>query len=453
MALPTSWQDMQRWLTLIACMEEAEILLASGQDVRAAQRLLQQQLRDAGLTETQFESTFMTLDADMEDAELQEYLEVCRIEIATADADAKEELQSLLVAEGFGDTHVEVMTAAVKAKAAVEAQTQKLALLDPSGSTVEKKTAEDSLATLTSAFELAMQGVHKAKRAKQNEDRKGVLTSPKKRQIRASIDSGDESATKSARQVTALHEPDASSQGLPPSQDAEQDVQRVLDGMLEDQVIIVKLFYAPYGVSQVGSKYLAGKSLDLYTTRVGAQGAEYELTARGEVAHEALRCFSGLEDKILRISHTKHQDFKGVPHLALMDNFAVQTVEQGHAELRKQCLKLVSIDELTGQKDKAYVNLMTCAVNMSSEAKMDKNGSPFRSTRVVDRRGMVSKVMVWGDIANKPGVWDKDTFVDIRAASVNVGDGRIDVRNCSQVQPAASSSTFKVPPRLSFAKW
>jgi hypothetical protein len=103
MALPTSWQDMQRWLTLIACMEEAEILLASGQDVRAAQRLLQQQLRDAGLTETQFESTFMTLDTDMEDAELQEYLEVCRIEIATADADAKEELQSLLVAEGFGD--------------------------------------------------------------------------------------------------------------------------------------------------------------------------------------------------------------------------------------------------------------------------------------------------------------------------------------------------------------
>jgi hypothetical protein len=61
--------------------------------------------------------------------------------------------------------------------------------------------------------------------------------------------------------------------------------------------------------------------------------------------------------------------------------------------------------------------------------------------------------MVWGDLAAKEDVWDRNCVLDVSAVSVNVEDTRIDLRNFSQVSVSPHAATFKMPLRLNFVRW
>ena len=83
----------------------------------------------------------------------------------------------------------------------------------------------------------------------------------------------------------------------------------------------------------------------------------------------------------------------------------------------------------------------------------DKNGQPFRSTRVYDASGMVTKMMVWGGLAEKDHVWERDAVIDIFGAEANFADEKLHLRNFSQVQVSSERGSFRKPSKLAFLKW
>ena len=124
-------------------------------------------------------------------------------------------------------------------------------------------------------------------------------------------------------------------------------------------------------------------------------------------------------------------------------------------KLGQQLLKRYTLKQMVEQSplEKKRFCLQMCCVGAQSEAKLDKNGQPFRSTRVFDGMGMVTNVMVWGGLAQKEHVWDRDAVIDIFGAESTVDDKRLTLRSFSQVRLAANASSFKRPARLLFLDW
>ena len=373
-------------------------------------------------------------------------MDLNRNKVTAAADDAAEKLQVAMDSNKFSKADVEAATALVEAQKLAAAQQRELAELLEADSGADKTSMEANLVALNAAVADTLTNVHKAKRRKLLDDRQKTLSSPKrvarKSEEPASSNDAPASQRDSGTQSTDLEQ----------SQPDESSLRRLLDGMQQDVPVLVKLFYTPHEISRPTSRYNKTE-LELYEAKVGANGIECALIATNNAATKALELLKPHSGKVLKTWHTKHSEQKGEAQLSLMDNFEVEVVTEGHTTLRKQALQRISIAQLPKQTDKARISLITCAVVLDSECKDDKNGNPYRQTRLVDAHGNVTYAMVWGDLAAKEDVWDRNCVLDVSAVSVNVEDTRIDLRNFSPVSLSPHAATFKMPSRLNFVRW
>jgi len=387
-------------------------------------------------------------------------MDLNRNKVTAAADDAAEKLQVAMDSNKFSKADVEAATALVEAQKLAAAQQRELAELLEADSGADKTSMEANLVALNAAVADTLTNVHKAKRRKLLDDRQKTLSSPKRvaRKSEGPASSHDATSTervaRNSEQQVSSHDASQRDSGtqstdLEQSQPDESSLRRLLDGMQQDVPVLVKLFYTPHEISRPTSRHNKTE-LELYEAKVGANGIECALIATNNAATKALDLLKPHSGEVLKIWHTKHSEQKGEAQLSLMDNFEVEVVTEGHTTLRKQALQRISIAQLPKQTDKARISLITCAVVLDSECKDDKNGNPYRQTRLVDAHGNVTYAMVWGDLAAKEDVWDRNCVLDVSAVSVNVEDTRIDLRNFSQVSVSPHAATFKMPSRLNF---
>ena len=140
-------------------------------------------------------------------------------------------------------------------------------------------------------------------------------------------------------------------------------------------------------------------------------------------------------------------------------NFAVRIASSNDVQMKNHQTKCISIKDVVEKEHKANnaetwrLNLETVAVIMSSTVSSDKNGKPYRTTRVVNAVGTAVPVMVWGDLSEKNELWEMHAFVDIAAVSANFEDKRLDVRPFSDVKLANEAKHFRIPAKCSFLQW
>ena len=136
-----------------------------------------------------------------------------------------------------------------------------------------------------------------------------------------------------------------------------------------------------------------------------------------------------------------------------MDNFHVETDEGKHTYLRQQTMKRQGFTNIINLQEYDRISLWPCLVAIDSKFKIDGNGRAYRKTKIVDSKGIVIYVDIWGDLAKKEKIWEKDSVIDIYSASVNKKEERIDLNDLSQVTPTTSSNVFITPQRMELLKW
>ena len=325
-------------------------------------------------------------------------------------------------------------------------------------------------------MDVKLQCVHKAKRAKQLKARQEILASPRKcwgqsqDEAESSVSKGCSQGGKLERRLAS---PDASEAvetgcfamdmyafdepiaGTAATSDTVL-VSQVMDGMLEDVEVCVKLFYTPHAVSKLPSSFSASGTFQIYETRIGAEGKEYALVAKGEAASHAQAELQNFGNQVIKLRHVNFAHYKDSPQLEVMENMeVVQCSDDEEAKkLEQQLLKRYMLQQLFYHRaeGKPRFSLQMCCVAVQSEWKSDKHGQPFRATRVRDASGMVTNVMVWGGLAHKEHVWERNAVIDIFGAEVHFSEQRLNIRNFSQVELATEASSFRKPAKLTFLK-
>ena len=233
-------------------------------------------------------------------------------------------------------------------------------------------------------------------------------------------------------------------------------VSQVVNGMMQDAEVLVKLFYTPHGISTLPALYSSGP-LKLYEARVGAEGKEYILVARGEAATHAACVLADFGQKVVKLRHVKHTVYKNQDQLEVLENMEVDACDDSEIprNLTQQSLKRCTLQQLLDNKsnDKQRISLQTCRVLVDSQSKLDKNGHPFRSTKLYDAAGSVTMVMVWGGLAAIDENWKCDAVLNICAAEVHFSEKRLNLRDFSHVNLLSQTSSFKKPTKLTYLKW
>ena len=363
-----------------------------------------------------------------------------------------------------------------QSRLAVTKQKRKISEAAPDIGEEASVAQSDELSSLEKAMEINVQNVHKAKRARQLEARKIMLLSPQKTSksseqaspSRVSNDCKQEgngedtqastlAADWSQQNILAMAVPTSPQASVCNSASSTVLVSQVMDAMMQDAEVCVKLFYIPHGVSNVPSSYSSGDIFKIYETRVGAEGKEYALVAKGEAATHAASELAQFGQQVVKLRHVKFAHYKNQGQLEAMENMeVVQCVDSEEVRnLTQQPLKRYTLQQLLEYKssDKPRFSLQMCCVLVDSESKLDKNGQPFRSTRVHDAAGWVTNVMVWGGLAANDDVWKRDAVIDIFAAEVHFVEKRLNIRNFSQVNVVSQTTSFRKPVKLTFLKW
>ena len=137
------------------------------------------------------------------------------------------------------------------------------------------------------------------------------------------------------------------------------------------------------------------------------------------------------------------------------DDFEILQATENKAkqELEKQQIKRCNFKHLPDMKNNSKVALGPCEINNVSESKHDKNGKPYRSTRLTDEAGYVANAMVWGSLAQMDHIWQSGAIVNIMGADVNNNEQRVNLRNCSQITMSAKPENFKRRNQLFFIPW
>ena len=162
----------------------------------------------------------------------------------------------------------------------------------------------------------------------------------------------------------------------------------------------------------------------LYIAKIGTGTAEYDLIGRAKVATKVCHMFASLQGKIIRIQNVKYNYYKGNDRLELMDNFHVETDVGQHTYLRQQTIRRQALTNIVNQQQHEKISLWPCLVSKDSISKIDVKGRAYRKTRLVDAKGIVININIWGDLAQKEKIWEKDSVIDIYAASVNKKEKR-----------------------------
>jgi hypothetical protein len=483
MALPECFRDLGEAVGLRQAMSAAKAVLNEKGDIRMKQKEVQQLLTDSGLNLEFFECVFGQLEDQMDDTELESYLEVWAVEVDMAAADAEKEITRICQTNGFQTADIEVVGGYVMSRVAVTKQKRKISEAAPDIGDEASVAQSNELSSFEDAMEINVQNVHKAKRARQLEARKNMLLSPQKSSKSSEQASpsrvgnckqegnGDDTqastlaahpseptlATDSSQQnMLAMAVPTSPPASVSNSVSSTVLVSQVVNAMMQDAEVCVKLFYIPHGVSNVPAIYSSGP-LKIYETRVGAEGKEYTLVAKGEAATHAASELAQFGQQVVKLRHVKHAHYKNQDQLEVMENMEVdQCVDSDDVRnLTQQPLQRYALQRLLEYKssDKPRFSLQMCCVLVDSESKLDKNGQPYRSTRVHDAAGSVTNVMVWGGLAANDDIWMRDAVIDIFAAEVHFAEKRLNIRNFSQVNLVSQTTSFKKPVKLTFLKW
>ena len=441
-------------------MESAISILDNSSKLVQKQKDLESLFKVQSLKTEQFETVCTVVESDLESEEESALLEVWRLEIMRATeaaAEAKEVYIHMLHLKPEEVVVVQALVRTVAQAMVLEHDLKQVKIED----TEEAARLKAELANSENETKSCTKNLAKLRRAKSLESRKTILLSPKRHVVISEATADFSEASK--RQCVQSGQSNLSEEQMSLSshetvervQKAEEDgtvsVKDVIHGMLEDSIVEVILLHIPHEVSSVPTKYKSGARLDLFEALIAAASVEYTLCAKGEVAFKAMETLPSFLGKVVRLSGVKFALYKGTAQLELMHGFQA---EQHHdSESIHHAPSKIMLNRLPTQMNRSRVSLYPCRVNAISTAKDDKNGNPYRSTRLVDVSGCVCNVMVWGALAEKDEVWKKDTVVDVRVVEVNVTDKRIDVRGFSNVDLAASTSSFKQPARLTFALW
>ena len=474
MELPQCWKDLQSVCLSQKLLHAANACLVAEGEGRSKQKQVQVLLDNDVVEREDFESIFTDVDEDAESAELEVFVEVWKAEVKMALEEVERSKLSVLRSHLFSDGDVEAMSRFVDAKETKAMHLKRVQDLPSHAEDSEKEEARAALASAEDGEKTAFKIVQKSKRAKQCADRNLFLQSPKKRvlsdeerpehaierkRVPQSQDVGmDVAKVKDDSGVSGsfnahLRDPADSEFGERTLASARVPVQAVLDGMLEDCVVEVKLLHLPCGISVLPVAYKSTSKIELYEAIVGCSGQVYDLTARGDMAHKALALLPRFRGEVVRLTHTACSIYKLKPHLSLMDGFEVESVDDVDRSMKQCTLQRVWLSKVTEEVDKTKVHLLPCMVTTSSETKFATTGTPYRSTRIADSRGGVTQVMIWGDLATTDELWAKNAIVDISAASVNRTDKRLDLRNSSCAELTAAASSFRLPNRLGFVPW
>ena len=467
MALPKCWLDLELCLSLKLSMESAAAVMDGTGGLVEKQKQLQELITVAELEIEPFECIFMDLDDVADESDLEPYAGVWQVEIATVAEDAAKQLEIISRLHSFQKAHVDVTVTYVEAKALEASHKQKIANFDDDSNAEGKALLEDGLAALNDAVQESLKAVHKAKRTKQLSDRMTTLSSPKRQPVAAgsssvlspskrSWDGAGESSPDWSKVLRKFEGEEPSPTVATSSQSREASVstiQEVIAQQLEDVEVYVKIFFVPHENSQPTSNFKNAATFDLFEARVGFEGGECALIAKGDVALQAFNLLQPLTGHAVRLVHTKYSEFKGEFQLELMTGFAVEACEMSQELFKGRSVKSHAIAKAVVLEDRSKVCLVPCIVTVTSESKNDKNGNSYRSTRIADVGGTVAAVMVWGTLADKDAVWEKNASIDIFAAAVNRQDKRFDLRNFSQVTLTKQEQSVRFPSRLTSVTW
>ena len=462
------WQRLETNAALESAMRDASAILDSGSNLEDKQMQIQTLVATLSLQREMFVALHEELESDMEEDEKDTLLDVWRLEVTVAQDNGAQTMKDAAKTLSLRDADMEVVQALVKAQAVEASLAHALKQVKEDNEeekdrlTKELKVAEQTSTDCTKAYK-------KLRRSNFMQARKEVLLSPK-RAAPPSPHKSEEEGIGAKRQCLS---PLAGPSGQDPSWDIMTEtwdkevdsypqvgagslvsVEALLEGMLEEKDVIVKLLHVPFEVSTPPVRSKPGSTFDLFEAIVAANGKEYRLIAKGDmVASKALEQTCGSVGEVLKLTRTKFAQFQGDSQIELMEGFGAYVHDTQDQTLKQQSLKRIALSRLPSQTDRAKVSLQPCMVSVASEVRLDKKGKPYRSTRLVDASGNVCNVMIWGALAAQDQVWANGASVDIGVASINCADERIDLRSFSNAKVIAQGTEFQRPRRLQYLKW
>ena len=131
MALPECWRDLEEAVVLRQAMSAAKVVLNEKGDIRMKQKEVQQLLTDTDLNLEFFEYVFGQLEDQMDDTELDSYLEVWMVEVTMASQDAEKEIARICQTNGLQPADIEVVGGYVTSRLAVTKQKRKISEAAP----------------------------------------------------------------------------------------------------------------------------------------------------------------------------------------------------------------------------------------------------------------------------------------------------------------------------------
>ena len=467
------WVRLAKCMTVKAACKDADAIFALDDTVPMKQKELKTIVKVYKLDEGRFQGVDIGIGSDDESDvdndnvvyEKSAVEQVMRLEFTNAARDAISEEKTLMRDDMFITSDINAVLALAETKARIWYTKLSLEGLDEEkDDTPEAKTTtQTELATLEETAAKQTRAVEKAKRGKVLRDRKQELEAVQ-RSANTQTDPTLVSTPSSKKQRTGISavaaappspEPISANATLDENTTGLVTPTKVIEGMLADADIMVKLFYTPHDISSHSPQWGNGTSFDVFETLVGAEGLEYPLVAKGATAGKAFELLGKWTGQVVTLKHIKFASYKGSPQLELLDDFEIceATENKTKQELQRQQIKRCILKNLPEKKNGSKVNMGPCAINNVSESKHDRNGKPYRSARLTDEAGYVANAMVWGSLAQMDNIWQNGAVVDIMGADVSSGEQRVNLRNCSQITMSAKPENFKKKNQLSFVPW
>ena len=444
------WKDLINALTLKVTMEAIQEVLDADKGISSKQEDFNEILEAYDVDATTFKSLFIEPGSDDECEDSATLIDLMHMEMKNVAKEVASNLANLVgkVVDDNVDvkavTHFLTCAATLKRKEK-ELQDAKNKMPDEED-TIEK--LEKELQHCEEAKAKATNSMKKVKKAKQIRDLQEQLqksTNP----------------SNSKRKGSPLNSPEPKrlrNEGEEEKFGTTVPVAEVMDKMLEEVSVTVKILYCSYGVTESSSKW-HDKPWKIYEVIVGAEDKEYSLVGRGENASFAEMEFAKFgKDEVVTVTNVKylHHSFESKLEMTLSSKVMKCSDEKLVQKMEKQILKRCCLkDVLTMPRDKKQqqrFNLQMCCINTQNDLKYDKNNKPYRLTRIVDGEGSVTNVMVWGDMAEK-NFWKRDDIIYIYGAEVNYDNQRLDIRQSAYVELAADAANFRQSLKLTYLEY
>ena len=438
---------------MIQC-EAAEILASTVNedgDAGEKQSKVMEVQRAYNLATDIFSGTLMERGAEPDDDEDRMFDRMCRAEIVQFANQAAVALANSVQEGEFTAGEVEVVRTYVQRKyftLSLEATLSKLDAENGGEEEEKQESVKEELEKSKTAEQDALQALGKTQRMKQYTERLKEMNPQKRKNDNALSDTSTE-----AKFPRTDREPT----GVPATMDSANStitpMEKVFAKMMKNCTVCVKLLYVPVSFSRIPSKFHKSNFFEIFETIVCEKDIEYPLIAKNEVAADAADRLAAYAGRVIELSPVQFSIFKNAKQLELMPNFRVVTCANPEPALQNQSLKCVQLSSVYNMKHRTRTSLKPVLLFGVGDEQKDKNGSPFRLTKIVDSSGAVSKANIWGSLASLHELWREDAYVCIYACEVNQEEERIDIRTFSSVVSAEADQTFPKPEKLDFMSY